>query len=447
MGRMLKLADTIPALSQSTSLRFTVLFIVLLAQGFPLGLFFFAVPIWLAASDADAAAIGILISAATLPWTFKLFSGILMDRFTYLPMGKRRAWLIGAQALIVVALLVGAFLDPQSSQILALSAIAFSVNAFCAFQDTAISGLAVDLVPEDERARANGFILAGEAVGTAIGTILSGVLIARMGIASAFYGMALFVGLSLILLLLMRERPGERLLPWTEGQTSNEARRQVADGWRTLLKSIWGVMSKKESLLLATSLGLYGFAYGLYAVIGPVIATQFGGWSDEGYATLNGVASLIAGLLGMVVFGWLVDRIGARLGRTIGMCLYALVGVILFAMAPYWQVQIVLAIIVFLAFTSDVLMRIGAYATAMGLCDDKGAATQFALFLACANFGTILSGVVVGWLDAVGGQSLILLVASGAGFIATLALWIIAEPHQGQSDVDVRSDPIAGDAA
>ena len=421
------IADKIPALSRSTSLRFAVLFIVLLAQGFPLGMFFFAIPIWLAASDAGPASIGVLISAATLPWTFKLFSGILMDRFTYLPMGKRRAWLIGAQSLIVIALLVGAFFNPQPSQIYMLSAIAFSVNTFCAFQDTAISGLAVDLVPENERARANGFILAGEAVGTAIGTILCGVLIARIGIASAFYGMALFVGLSMTLLLITRERPGERLLPWTDGETSEQARGQVAEGWQTLLKSIWRVMSKKESVLLATALGLYGVCYGLYAVIAPVIATQFGGWSDEDFATLNGVASLIAGLLGMLVFGLLIDRVGARLGRTMGMFLYALVGIVFVVSAPFWQAQIVFVIVVFLAFTSDVLMRIGAYATAMGFCDDKGAATQFALFLACANFGTIASGLIVGWLDALGGETLILFSASGAGFGASVLFLIIRD--------------------
>lgn len=317
----------------------------------------------------------------------------------------------------------------------------------CAFQDTAISGLAVDLVPENERARANGFILAGEAVGTAIGTITSGVLIAQMGIAAAFYGMALFVGLSLSLLLFVRERPGERLLPWTTGQISIEAREAVAGSWRKLFDEIWRVMSKAESLLLAMALGLYGFAYGLYAVIGPVIATQFGGWSDEGFATLNGVASLIAGLLGMVAFGWLVDRIGARLGSTIGMFLYALVGLSLIAMAPFWQMKLVLAGVVFLAFASDVLMRIGAYATAMGLCDVKGAATQFSLFLACANVGTILSGLVIGRLEHMGGETPILLVASSAALCATFALWIIRDGRMVQTRRTVKSDPIASETA
>ncbi|MEL7393601.1 MAG: MFS transporter [Pseudomonadota bacterium] len=415
----------IPPMSQSAWLRYTILFMVLLAQGFPLGLFFFAMPIWLAANDVSPAGIGLFVSAATLPWTFKLVSGFLVDRFTYPPMGKRRAWLVGSQALIVLALLVSARLGPDHTQILMLAAIALAVNTFCAFQDTAINGLAVDLVPEDERARANGFILAGEAVGTAIGTILCGVLIARVSVEAAYLAMAVFVALSLVLLLITRERPGERLFPWTQGQASQEVTNEVAEGWSDLLLAVWQVMSKRDSLLLATALGVYGFTFGLYAVIGPVIATQFGGWSEESFATLNGLASLIAGVLGVMVFGWLVDRLGARPGSALGMFLYAMVGVAFVVSAPYWQAQIVFIFVVFLAFLSDVLMRIGAYATAMRLCDLKGAATQFALFLACANIGTILSGFVVGGLDALGGQTAILLTASSAGISATIVLMLI----------------------
>lgn len=416
-------ARHLPALSQSAVLRYSVLFVVLLAQGFPLGLFFFALPIWLAGNDVSAAGIGVFISAATLPWTLKLFTGFIMDRFVFQPMGKRRAWLIGSQSLIVFALLLGALLRPDHTEIMTLAAIAFAVNAVCAFQDTAINGLAVDLVPEDERARANGFILAGEAIGTAIGAIMGGVLIARVSVEAAYSGMAGFVGLSLVLLLVTRERPGERLLPWTKGQASKAAANEVADGWGALLVAVWRVMSKRESVLLCLALGLYGFTLGSYNVVGPVIATQFGGWSDEAFATLNGVASLTAGLLGMVIFGWIVDRIGARLGRSLGMLIYALVGVAFIAFAPFWQAQIVWVLVIFAGFIGDVLMRIGAYATAMRLCDLKGAATQFALFLACANFGTILSGLLVGWLDALGGHTLILLSASGAGFGATVLFW------------------------
>ncbi len=423
------------ALSQNARLRYAMLFVVLLAQGFPIGLFFYAVPIWLASNQASAASIGLFVSAATLPWTFKFFTGFLMDRFTYLPMGKRRAWLIGSQACIVLALIFAALLSPTSGQVFVLAAIAFSVNTLCAFQDTAINGLAVDIVPDPERARANGVILAGEAVGTALGTILSGLLIARVGIEAAFFGMAFFVAIILIFIACIRERPGERLMPWGAGQAAQPNAAQKSVEWTHLFASVWRVMSERESVLLAMALVLYGFTLGLYMVIAPIIATNFAGWTDEGFATLNGIAGLSAGLAGMLIFGAIVERIGARAGSTFGMLFYASVGIVLLATSAIWKAEYVFIGVIFLAFFSDTLMRIGAYVTAMRLCDSTGAATQFALFLACANGGIILSGLAIGVLEPLGGQTLVLLSASLTGVIATAIFWGIkvdsAQPEDG----------------
>lgn len=435
------------ALSHNSTLRYLVLFAALFTQGFPLGLFFYAMPIWLAANDVSAAAIGLVLSASTLPWTFKFFAGFLMDRFTYRPMGRRRVWLIASQALIVLGLIIAAEMRPDHTQILLLSAVAFSVNTICAFQDTAISALAVDLVPEDERARANGFILAGEAIGTAFGTILSGILIARLGVDAAFLGMAAIVSAALILFSNVRERPGERLLPWTQGQVSNAVNAGSTHRWADVVAAVWHTMSKRNSLGLAVALSLYGSAFGAYVVVGPILATSFGGWTEESYASLAGIASLTAGFTGMLVFGRLIDRIGARLGRTIGMFGYAMVGVTFLVTAPLWNVQLVFVIVVFAAFLSDTFMRIGAHATAMRLCDTTGAATQFAIFLTCANVGTILSGVVIGWLEALGGQTLILAAGSGAAGLATLIMWRIKAQREDHDDAPLILDNVLNETA
>ncbi len=426
------------ALSQSAGLRYAMLFAGSFAQGFPIGLFFYAIPIWLASNQVSAASIGLYVSAATLPWTFKFFTGFLMDRFTFLPMGKRRIWLIGSQTCIVIALIGAAFLSPTFGQVTVLAAIAFSVNTLCAFQDTAINGLAVDIVPDQERAQANGFILAGEAVGTAVGTILSGILIARLGIEAAFVGMAISVTIVLTFVAFVRERPGERLLPWSEGQTYEQNASHHAERWTFLFARVWRVMSERNSVLLGIALALYGVAVGLYMVIAPIIATNFAGWTDEGFATLNGVAGLSAGLAGMLVFGAIVDRIGARAGRTIGMALFAMAGLILLATSSIWKAEYVFIGVIFLVFLSDALMRIGAYVTAMRLCDSTGAATQFALFLACANGGIILSGLAIGVLESLGGQTLVLLSASFTGVIATAIFWgIKVDPAQTEDEISL----------
>ena len=406
-------------------LRFAMLFFLYFVQGFPYGLFFYAIPTWLAANDVSPGAIGGFVSASTLPWMLKFLAGFVMDRFSFLAMGKRRAWLISTQIIIVLTLLVSAWSNPGFSDVLLLSALAFTVNFAAAFQDTAISGLAVDLVPDEERARANGFLLAGEGIGMAIGTALSAILIARGGVSAAFWVMAGIILLSLVLLIIIRERPGERLLPWTSGRASDATLEHNLTAWGPLFRSVWRAMANPDGVRLTIALMLNGATYGLYVVIAPIIATNFGGWTDEDFSTLNGLAGLVSGIAGMLIFGILVDKIGTRWGGTIGLLGYACIGIVFIASAPFWQAQTVFIIVVFAAFLTSTLAYVAMYAAAMRLCDLRVAATQFAIFLAFANLGTILAGATVGTLDALGGTNLILAVASVIGFAATLSFWQI----------------------
>ena len=67
-------------------------------QGIGLGFFGFTIPAWLTENGATLAQIATIVSIAALPWSFKFISGALVDRYTFLPMGRRRVWIIGAQS-------------------------------------------------------------------------------------------------------------------------------------------------------------------------------------------------------------------------------------------------------------------------------------------------------------------------------------------------------------
>ena len=58
-----------------------------------------------------AAFLGVIM----LPWAFKLLVGPLMDHYEYLPMGKRRPWVLAMQLGMVVSLFgLGLVEDPAS---------------------------------------------------------------------------------------------------------------------------------------------------------------------------------------------------------------------------------------------------------------------------------------------------------------------------------------------
>ncbi|MEE4316580.1 MAG: hypothetical protein V2I74_06315, partial [Erythrobacter sp.] len=85
-------------LAERKGLRLFTLFVFYLNQGIAPGFFAFALPAWLAVGGVSTAEIATVVAAAGLPWTLKFLNGFVIDRYTFLPMGRRRVWIIGAQA-------------------------------------------------------------------------------------------------------------------------------------------------------------------------------------------------------------------------------------------------------------------------------------------------------------------------------------------------------------
>ena len=84
-------------MSTSARTRYSAGALAYFAQGIPAGLLHIALPAWLATEGVPASQIGAYLGIIMLPWAFKLLVGPLMDHWEYLPMGKRRPWVLTAQ--------------------------------------------------------------------------------------------------------------------------------------------------------------------------------------------------------------------------------------------------------------------------------------------------------------------------------------------------------------
>ena len=204
-------------LSDSPKTRYATGALAYFAQGIPMGLLHIALPAWLAVEGVSAMAIANFLGIIMLPWAFKLIVGPLMDHFEYLPMGKRRPWVIGAQFGMVVSLLALAWVEDPVSQVGLLTAIGFTINAFTATQDVAVDGMSIDLVPIEEEGRLNAFMSFGKSVGWAITSAVTGTMLVVFGMKLTAIVCALGAGVIFIYLIMVRERHTERLLPWSEG--------------------------------------------------------------------------------------------------------------------------------------------------------------------------------------------------------------------------------------
>jgi len=84
-------SEGLPILAERSLLRYISFAALYVAQGLPYGLVLVAMPAWMAKQGLSAGEIGSFTGFVALPWSFKFLGGPVMDRFGYLPMGRRRS--------------------------------------------------------------------------------------------------------------------------------------------------------------------------------------------------------------------------------------------------------------------------------------------------------------------------------------------------------------------
>jgi MFS family permease len=206
-------------LTENRHLRIASFTIFYVAQGLPIGLLMIAIPAWLAGAGATATEIASYVSLAGLPWGLKLFAGPIMDRFSYLSMGRRRPWVVLSQSGLLLALFSMSLTPDPSDSIWLLSAMAFLVNMFAAVQDVAVDGMAIDVLEPDERGSANAFMACGQVVGYSGSGFVTAHALEYGGLALACFIVAFGVAFILLWSRLIKERSMQIRLPWTQAGT------------------------------------------------------------------------------------------------------------------------------------------------------------------------------------------------------------------------------------
>ncbi len=391
------------ALSEHPSLRFVVLFLLYFAQGLPFGLIDFSLLAWLAQQGASAADIGSVLAMVILPWTFKLAYGLVMDRYAFLAMGRRRPWIIIGQLGLVTALVTMALINPGAHQISLIAAFAFALGLSSAIQDVAVDGLAVDILPPDEIERVNGFMFGGQAIGVATGAAASGYLIAYQGLPAAALVLAAIVAAILLLVLIVRERPGERLLPWTGGSASQRNLDLHLGAFGPIIRNLLAAMFTRQTLILVPALIAIVAGWGIFLGLAPLFAANILGWEKNIYSAWSSQAMLVAGLASALMFGLAASRWGARRMFIVAALLAAATALAMLGLQDQWTNPVFFTAAIFIFTALTFLRGVASGSLAMRLCTPAIAATQFAVFMAILNLGRTIASASLGWLDSLGG--------------------------------------------
>lgn len=408
-------------LAESRLLRFGAFTAFYFAQGVPIGLLQIALVAWLAGQGATLAETGAFIGVVTLPWALKLVSGPFMDRYGLPKMGRRRPWVMAAQAGLTLSILSLAFI-PDPTDVGMLTVVGFIVMSFAAVQDVAVDGMAIDLLPEEERGRANAFMAFGQVVGYSVFSAVCGYLLAEFGLRVAALVCAVTVAAIFGFIALCRERSGERLLPWTAGEAG--APSMAPANFFGLFRDIARVLILPMSLVLIAAEFFVRAAGGVFITVAPVFAVQELGYADDVYSAWYGPLSGVAAFVG-IAFGPAIDRFGGKRLLGIGIAATAIVSVVFALFEQFWNdhVFVVACLVTFLIASQVVFVAV--IALFMNICRKRVAATQFAIYMSLANLsraaGAFLAGAVSAGLTW--SENFLLIAALAAVALGCLALF------------------------
>ncbi len=372
------------ALSDNPRVRYATGSIMYFSQGIHKGLLAIAMPAWLASQGVGPAEIATYLAVIVLPWAFKLVTGPLMDRYEFLPMGRRRPWVIGAELGVLFSLLALVFVDRPAEQIGLLTLIGLLINSFAATQDVAVDGMSIDLTPVREQGRLNAFMSFGKAIGWGASAAVSGVLLTTWGLKTAAILAAAVGSIPLLVILFVREREGERALPWTRGKAATVQRADTSFGavFRGINKVLW----VRGSLIVMAIMFFDGLVYGYAQALMPIAAVNLFGYTTAQWSQLVAMMGLIGAVIALSI-GPLIDRLGAK--RMLFLVI-TLVGIHAFLIAQtqyLWQnstyVRVMLSIYVMML----PVVMVSMIALAMAICSSTLATTQFAIYMSVANLG------------------------------------------------------------
>lgn len=381
--------------------RMLIVLLMGIASGLPLLLTLSTLSYWLAKVGVDKTTIG-LFTLVGIPYTFKFAWAPLIDHLR-LPVltalfGRRRGWLLLFQACLAAAIFVMGMTDPTVAPF-TVAAAAVAVAFFSASQDIVIDAYRIEILREEEQ----GAGAAATQVGYRIGLIIAGAGVVAL---SDFIGWpAIFAMLAAIIILcmaitLLAPEPAERAKPSPAPERRESTDRlQLFVQWleRAVIAPFADFMKHRGWLVILAFVLLYKFG----DAIGGSMANPFYielGFTGVEIASITKVFSIVMVLVGTVVGGVLVARLGLLKALFVGGILQAVTNLLFALLAVTGKDLTMLAVAIGAdSFTSG-LGNAAFVAYLSSLCNRAFTATQFALLTSLMAAGRTILSSGGGWL-------------------------------------------------
>ena len=376
------------------------------ASGLPLALTAGTLQAWLTVAGVDLRTIG-LFTLVGLPYTLKFLWAPVMDRFVPPWLGRRRGWMLAAQAGLIVGIAAMAATDPTRMPWL-MAMLALAVAFTSASQDIAFDAYRADVLKPLER----GFGAAVSVTGYRIAMLVSGavalILSEQIGWRTTY----------LVIASLFLAAIGTTCL-------SPEPALSVAAP-RSLREAVWGPVREFSSRSPAAGLLLLIVLYKIGDAFAGSLTTAFlirgVGFSPSEVGVVNKGMGMVATILGALAGGALTAKLGLFRSLLVFGLLQAVSNLSFMLLA--WTGKNYPVMIAAVAF-ENVAGGMGTaafVALMMSLCDHRYTATQYAALSAMASLGRVFVGPPSGYVVEAVGWVLFFFIT----FLAALpGLWLL----------------------
>ncbi|MDQ1345478.1 MAG: transporter, family, beta-lactamase induction signal transducer AmpG [Pseudomonadota bacterium] len=416
------------------------------SAGLPFMLVFSTLSAWLREVGVERATIGML-SWVGIIYSIKFFWAPVVDRLR-LPLlhrllGRRRSWMLLAQAGIAIGLFNMAHLNPVG-HLGAMAALALLVAFSSATQDVAIDAWRIEAVPQSMQ----GVMAAAYQLGYRIAIMVASAgalwIAADFGWTAAYTAMAVMVGVGIVTTLLIPEpqprvaqqtlAQEQRVIDWLERKAHWPATMQQAGSWfvGAVVCPFVDFFTRYGKRLAVLMLAFIA-SYRLTDFTMGVMANPF--YLDVGY-TLKEIAAVAKGygvimsILGTILGGVAVARLGTVRSLVLGSLLVIGSNLLFMTLAFQDDPNLVgLAVVI----SADNL-AMGVAGTALiaylsSLTSASYTATQYALFSSMyALPGKLLMGTSGFVVDAVG-YPWFFVYTSSLGIPALVMLYFLSRPE------------------
>jgi len=417
-------------------LRILTLCSLYISQGLPQGFVYIALKNHLYGQGFSLAAVGGILSMISIPWTFKFLWGPIIDRFGIPAMGKRRPWLLLAQGLTVVVILSLALISEIGTNLAALGWAILTMNIFISLQDVSTDSLAVDIVPEKDRGKINGFMFGCSYLGSFLGGAFLGHFLEMEGgsVQLAMVMLGLCVFLIMLLPLFLRERPGEKLLPWTKGSSQLSEEDKHVGSAVELGRALVRAFKRPVAIFAAVLAALVHVGNTALANIGSQHFIKSIGWDAKVFSQLESAAYWFS-FGGAVLGGFVADKLGPKRAVVVSGSLLALVWITFAQLESLWTAKWLVATNMFVIAALLGLMSVSMFTLFMNIANRKVAATQFTAYMALLNLSIFTGNRLAGWLRELVPSVPAAYLAAGLFHLALMAfVFLTIKVHPGKAD-------------